>query len=112
MCVFVERLIQKATFLHQNFYLVDKHTYRTTVLHITSCFVEKLGQRSSPNKKGWKLFHPFYLQMLDSVGRVLETDEDRDHEVLAAGGQCAERIFHVGTAGLVDYFEITWSIGL
>ena len=50
--------------------------------------------------------------MLNSVGRVLETDEDRDHEVLAAGGQCAERIFHVGTAGLVDYFEITWSIGL
>ena len=49
--------------------------------------------------------------MLDSVGRVLETDEDCDHEVLAAGGQCAERIFHVGTAGLVDYLEITWSIG-
>jgi hypothetical protein len=61
MCVFVERLIQKATFLHKNVYLVDKHTYRTTVLHKTSCLVEKLGQRSSPNKKGWKLFHPFYL---------------------------------------------------
>ena len=61
MCVFVEILIQKATFVHQMCVLVDKHTYRTTVLHITSCFVEKLGQRSSPNKKGWKLFHPFYL---------------------------------------------------
>ena len=50
--------------------------------------------------------------MLDSVGRVLETDEDRDHEVFASGGQGAERIFHVCSAGLVDYLEITWSIGL
>ena len=50
--------------------------------------------------------------MLDSVGRVLETDEDRDHEVLASGCQGAERIFHIGTAGLMDYLEITRSIGL
>ena len=59
MCVFVEILIQKATFLHKNVYLVDKHTYRTTVLHKTSCFVEKLGQRSSPNKKKMEIIPSF-----------------------------------------------------
>ena len=50
--------------------------------------------------------------MLDSVGRVLETDEDRDHEVFTAGRQCAERIFHIGSTCLMDYLEITRSIGL
>ena len=49
--------------------------------------------------------------MLDPIGRVLETDEYRDHEMLSSGGQGAERIFHVCSSGLVDYLEITWSIG-
>ena len=50
--------------------------------------------------------------MLYSVGRVLETDEDRDHEVFAAGGQGSKRIFHVGSSGLVHYLEISRGIGL
>ena len=39
-------------------------------------------------------------------------DEYRDQEHLSAGVQGAECIFHVCSAGLVDYLEITWSIGL
>ena len=50
--------------------------------------------------------------MLYSVGRVLETDEDRNHEVFAAGGQGSKRIFHVGSTGLVHYLEISRCIGL
>lgn len=50
--------------------------------------------------------------MLYSVGRVLETDEDRDHIVFAASGQGAKRVLHVGSAGLVDYLEITRGVGL
>jgi hypothetical protein len=56
-------------------------------------------------KKRWKLFHPFYLDMLYPVGRVREANENRNHEVFSSGGQSAERIFHVGSAGLMDYLE-------
>ena len=50
--------------------------------------------------------------MLDPIGRVLETDEYRDHEMFSSGGQGAECIFHVCTPGFVDYLEITRGAGL
>ena len=50
--------------------------------------------------------------MLDPIGRVLEADENRDHKVFATGGQGAECVFHVCSSRLMDYFEITRSIGL
>ena len=50
--------------------------------------------------------------MLYLVGRVLESDEYRDHEVFSSGGQGAQRVFHVGPAGLVGYFEGAWCVGL
>ena len=50
--------------------------------------------------------------MLNPIGRVLETDENRDHEVFATGIQSSKRIFHVGSTGLVHYLEISRCIGL
>ena len=58
------------------------------------------------------LLHSFNFQMLYLVGRVLETDKDRDHEVFSSGGQGAQRIFHVGPACLVGYLEGARCVGL
>ena len=50
--------------------------------------------------------------MLNSVGRILETDKDRDHKVFTSGGQGSECIFHVGSTSLMDYLKVTRGIRL
>ena len=58
------------------------------------------------------MLYPVYFELLDPVGFVLADDKDGNAEILAAGVELSDDVFHVGPSGGVAYGEVAWRIGV